>query len=215
MASMGTAGKMSLPMNLVFENLFKFDPILSGLSSSSCMVPIREESPDVGSCSSLQITGREESEFSNNSAHPEGRKLFKKNSTGSLRRGDPSTTGTATLPAGGFRNVSLTGHFERSGSAKSYAKNRSPLSRLWQMRRKSFSHFELCTDSVESPSKNEIPPIGGTRGNESSDMDAASSGATGFFSFLEESHWESETDLTSLNYIKPPDRNDKFRRNVG
>lgn len=194
----GGSGKLSMPMHLVFENLFKLDPVLHGMTPSTsipqsppAMVLIREESTTAENINSLASC-----------PYPEGRKLFKKNSTNSLGRRPKqyNPNSPATLPTEGFQSLGLSGHFEtqrferteRSGSTKSYAKNRSPLSRIWQMRRRSFSHFELCSDS----SNEQIPPIGGTRGPGSAEIDAPYIGASGYFSLLDEAHWESETDIS-------------------
>ncbi|XP_035705213.1 pleckstrin homology domain-containing family G member 5 isoform X4 [Folsomia candida] len=194
----GNGGKMSLPMNLMFESLLKLDPILSGISSQ--MGPICEESS----------TG----EWGNGSVRvSESRKLFKKNS--SLRRFNSGIS--TTLPTRGLRSPSLSlnfeeishdkvlqhninsGRFERSGSSKSYAKNRrSPLSRLWQMRRKSFSHCEFELSPTNDTTKELSSPSSAANGRACPsffDVDAATAGVFGFFSFLDEDHWEAGDDV--------------------
>ena len=57
----------------------------------------------------------------------------------------------------------LVGHFERSASTKSNnVKPRGPLSRLWHMRRRSFSQFELSSIGLNQGSKG---TLGGSSGH--------------------------------------------------
>lgn len=212
-----TPGGKIDPMNLMLESLFKLDPILSGVSSPMQMCAISEE----GDNRSNNPSGPIHWENGENWRVSESRQLFKKNSTRSLRKHHYSNPGTSTLPTRGLRSsLSLnleeshihhqhqhqtlqlhthvgSGRFERSGSSKSYAKNsRSPLSRLWQMRRKSFAHheFELCSAT------NDRSPISPNSTFGCGDLDAATAGVSGFFAFLDEHHWEGVDDFGSASH---------------
>lgn len=102
----------NLPMKDVFENLFKLDPVLSGLS----MTPIAEEgNPD--------FLKRD-------------KKLMKKHSLGSIFTGKQEQ-----------KEFCLQGQNElpRRASTSSCVKNKSPLSRFWQIRRRSCTQFELSS----------------------------------------------------------------------
>jgi len=180
----------NLPINMVFENLFRIDPIMSELS----MTPILEENSS------------------------EGRKLFRKNGTNSGKYNPPPSSSSShsssastcsSSSSSGGTSGTLASSFVRSGSSKSYAKNRRPLSRLWQMRRRSFSQFEL--HSVETllgigsgggaggngGSGNEFVPLGGN--GSCTEIDADNVGTSGFFHPIGDDFWSSETDLTACS----------------
>jgi hypothetical protein len=128
-----------------------------------------------------------------------------------------STTKYSTLGSyGGVGSGSSGGgggggsEFERSGSGstKSVAKSRSPLSRLWQMRRRSFSQFELSSAGTEdSPERETGTPAFGNGTYYASnhdlrspspdhDHDTSTSGA-GLYPLIADSFWGSESDISA------------------
>ena len=182
----------NMNISVLFESLFKMDPIIHGLA----MTPIYEE--DSGSGNSNKVK----------------QKSGKYNTLGS------SYTGTGCSSAkNGFTSVgngSETFQFERSGSTKSVPKSRSPLSRLWQMRRRSFSQFELssvgmedggCSGEKELGTRNGgtgnglMGRIGNSSGSYSSHHELSQPfdehrGTTGHFHLIGDHFWGSESDIS-------------------
>lgn len=222
---------------MVFENLFRMDPIISDLS----MTTILEENNGCPSSSTSATTTTAPANIIQGGGGEGSRKLFKKNGTNSGKYNPPpsslsvdgssgcssscssssSTTGSSGSGGGSISGASSLSSFVRSGSSKSYAKNRRPLSRLWQMRRRSFSQFEL--HSVETlfglggssnnssggvSCGNEFVPMGGN--GSCTEIDADNAGTSGFFHPIGDDFWSSETDLTASTSSSSFTRNNRY-----